>query len=218
MADQGHWDDVWSHRRSHAVSWFEADPAVSVALIEQVTGPGDAVVDVGGGASRLVDALRAEGYRHLTVLDIAAASLARARRRLGAAAAEVSWVVADVTRWPSGSTFALWHDRAVLHFLVDAEDRGRYLSVLDSRLAEDGHALLATFAADGPTHCSGLPVHRYDQAGMALELGDGYEPVRFVEHLHHTPTGAEQPFLYGLFRRVGARPPRGDGADRAVGA
>ena len=205
MADtvQQHWDEVWSGRQPHEVSWYEPDPSVSRRLIEQVTRPDQAVVDVGGGASCLVDLLLHDGFQDLTVLDVAAAALAQARRRLGARASRVRWEVADVTRWDPGRLFALWHDRAVFHFLVDDEDRRRYLDKLRSSVVEGGHVVLATFGPSGPDQCSGLPVRRQDRDDLVEALGPDFSPVELLDVVHRTPLGADQAFLYGLFRRDG---------------
>lgn len=196
-----HWEDVWSTRRADEVSWYEPDPSVSLRLIEQVTRPDEGVVDVGGGASRLADLLLHDGYEDLTVLDVAPAALAQVRRRLGARSSLVRWEVADVTRWDPGRSFALWHDRAVLHFLVDDEDRQRYMDILRTSVADDGHVVLASFGPAGPDRCSGLPVRRQDRAGLAETLGGDFSPVEFLDVVHRTPSGADQGFLYGLFRR-----------------
>ena len=196
-----HWDDVWSTRRADEVSWFQAEPTASLRLITGVTDPVAGVIDVGGGASRLVDGLLDAGYRDLTVLDVAAAALDQARERLGPRASAVDWVATDVTAWEPDRTFDVWHDRAVLHFLTAEVDRQRYVDVLRRSVAPDGHVVLATFAPDGPEACSGLPVRRHSAAELVELVGPGFALVEAPTELHRTPSGGEQHFQYVLLRR-----------------
>ncbi len=198
---QQHWESVWEARSAEEVSWFQADPATSLRLIESVTEPGAAVIDIGSGATRLVEALHADGYRDLTVLDISASALSRAQERLGNDAAEVTWIVEDVTAFRPRRHFDLWHDRAVLHFLTEAADRRAYRRTVKRCIADGGHVVVATFGPEGPVSCSGLPVMRHDQRSLGEALGDDFEPIEYVEEEHRTPGGATQQFLYGLFRR-----------------
>jgi len=205
----GHWDRVYETRAVDEVSWFQGRPATSLALIEALDLPPDAgIVDVGGGASSLVDALVAAGFRDLTVLDVSHAALEVARARLDAgagpeAAAAVHWVAADVCRWEPGRRFDLWHDRAVFHFLVEPDDRARYRASVTASLPPGGHVVMATFAADGPATCSGLPVARYDAPALAEELGSAFELVESRREVHTTPSGAMQPFTWVVLRRRG---------------
>jgi SAM-dependent methyltransferase len=199
---QAHWDGLWADRAPDEVSWFQAEPTQSLTLIRSVSDRDDSVVDIGGGASSLVDLLLGEGYCELTVLDLASGALAKCRERLGERAQDVDWVVGDVTSYDFGRTFDLWHDRAVLHFLVAPEDRDAYVRAVRRTVAPGGHAVIATFSPSGPTECSGLPVQRYDKSAMIDLLGDQFEGIEFVEAHHLTPAGAFQDFLYGLFRRL----------------
>lgn len=198
-----HWDAVWNSRRPEDVSWYQRDPTVSLRLIERAANPAATVVDVGGGASRLVEALLAKGYTRLTVIDIAAAAIDAARLRLRQDAERVTWLVGDATTFDFGRQFDLWHDRALLHFLVDELDRDRYLAALRRAVKVGGAVVIAAFAPDGPPRCSGLPVRRYDRAQMHHVLGDEFESVEYVDEVHATPAGDSQRFLYGLFQRVG---------------
>jgi len=198
-----HWDQVWSTRSADEVSWYQEQPTVSVRLVTAATDPKDSIIDVGAGASLLVDHLLAAGYRDLTVVDVAAGALDQARARLGSNADLVEWVVGDVTLLDLGRRFDLWHDRAVLHFLVEGSDRRRYVEALRRSLNVGGHVVLATFGPQGPESCSGLPVRRYDAAAMQETLGDDFEPLELVDESHATPAGHHQLFLYGLFRRTG---------------
>ena len=159
------------------------------------------MIDVGGGASRLVDALLDAGFKNLTVLDIAEPALATAMARLESRAGEITWVVHDVTTWKPPATFELWHDRAVFHFLTEADDRRAYVEVLRAALAPGGHVILAAFGPDGPQKCSGLPVVRYDAAAIAKELGAEFSLEEERAEAHETPGGATQHFRYFRFIR-----------------
>lgn len=202
MDRKAHWDEVYTTKPSTEVSWYQSEPTLSLALLREVgAGPTSAVLDVGGGDSRLVDAVLAAALGRVTVLDLSGAALARARARLGARAAEVTWLEADVTRaaLPAGA-FDVWHDRAVFHFLTAPEDRARYAAAA-AAVRPGGAVLLATFAPDGPTRCSGLPVARYTPEGVARELGDAFALVRGFGDVHHTPAGREQRFSVAVLRR-----------------
>ena len=199
---KAHWERVYREKAEDEVSWFIADPETSLTLVES-TGidKADPIIDVGGGASRLVDHLLARGYTNLTVLDISPTALETARRRLGDQADQVRWLEADVCRLDAGTTWRLWHDRAVFHFLVEEADRRAYLDRLAVHLARDGHVIVATFSFDGPTECSGLPVERYDADKLAATFGPGFELVNLLEEIHVTPAGKEQAFNYFHLRR-----------------
>lgn len=201
-----HWERVYSEKGEQCTSWYSEHLEVSLRLVDGLAlAPDDAVIDVGGGRSTFVDDLLARGQRAVTVLDIASESLAQARARLGAAAAGVRWIVGDVTTVElPPALHALWHDRAVFHFLVDAADRARYASAMACSVRAGGHAIVAAFAPDGPERCSELPVHRYDADALAAEFAPAFAPVARVDALHRTPWGGEQPFTHVLLRRAGA--------------
>jgi len=209
MADQGadtdtrrrHWDAVYAGKREDEVSWFQASPEPSLSLIgRSVAGKTARIIDVGGGASRLVDHLLAEGFDALTVLDIAGSALAQARSRLGDAAEAVRWVEADVTRWRPDQRYDLWHDRAVFHFLTEPADRARYTAVMHRALKPGGVAIIGTFALDGPERCSGLAVVRYAPEMLAVELGPDFELLESVHQEHRTPAGKTQSFQFSRLR------------------
>ncbi|HYD42228.1 MAG TPA: class I SAM-dependent methyltransferase [Anaeromyxobacter sp.] len=200
---RGHWERVYAEKAEQEVSWFQEVPATSLRLVAATGAGRDArIVDVGGGASRLVDALLADGYGRITVLDLAAPALDRARQRLGPRAASVSWIAADVTSWTPDGTYDVWHDRAVFHFLVRPEHRAAYRATLLRALGAGGHAIVATFAADGPERCSGLPVARYDPDALAAELGPELRLVESLREEHRTPGGKVQRFQYSRFVRA----------------
>jgi SAM-dependent methyltransferase len=197
-----HWENVYRSRGEREVSWFQETSSISLELIRLAAATRhSAIVDIGGGASRLVDALVDEGYAAVTVLDLSQAALAATRGRLGQAAAGVTWIVADVTRWKPIQRYDLWHDRAAFHFLTDAADRAAYLACLREALRPGGHAIIATFALDGPERCSGLPVIRYDAASLGKMLGSAFDLVETRRHDHQTPTGTIQRFQFSVFRR-----------------
>ena len=203
MDRKAHWDGVYTTKPSDTVSWYQAEPTRSLALLREVAaGPSSTILDVGGGDSRFVDAVLAEGLRQVTVLDLSGAALARARARLGMRAADVTWLEADVTRVELPTrAFDVWHDRAVFHFLTTPEDRARYAVAAAAAVRPGGTVLLATFAPDGPTRCSGLDVAGYAPEELAEELGDAFSLVRGFGDVHHTPAGREQRFSVAVLRR-----------------
>jgi SAM-dependent methyltransferase len=167
-------------------------------------GHDEAVIDVGGGSGRLAGALLDEGYRDVTILDVSSAALSLGKARLGAQARRVHWLDEDVTRFTPARRYRLWHDRAVFHFLVDAQDRRRYVRALRRALAGGGHAIIATFGVDGPERCSGLPVVRYDAKAMVAALGRGFTRRETLDETHLTPAGREQRFTWFRFEVAAA--------------
>ena len=197
-----HWDGVYGSRAFDQVSWYQPVPERSLHLIEKALTSRDAgVIDVGGGASTLVDHLLDTGFNDVTVLDISERALQQARRRLGARADAVNWVVADVMTFLPDRKFALWHDRAVLHFLTDADDRARYLDALQRALLPGGTLVLSTFGPEGPLKCSGLQICRYDIDMLMDLLGSCFEPREHEFEDHQTPAGTKQQFLYTSWTR-----------------
>ena len=199
---QRHWERIYRTKAPTELSWYQPEPQLSLDLIRGVAADVEApVIDVGGGASTLVDRLLDAGYRDLTVLDLAPSALALARRRLGARAGLVTWVAANAldASLPS-ARYAVWHDRAVFHFLTDPKDRARYVAQARRAIRPGGHAMVASFSLEGPLKCSGLDVVRYSPDGMHAEFGQGFRLVDSVREDHHTPTGAIQAFVYCLCR------------------
>ena len=200
---KSHWETVYTTKGESEVSWFQENPAPSLELIELVRPtPEAAIADIGGGASRLVDSLLARGFRHVTVLDISSAALDAAKARLGERASEVQWVVADVTKWHPAHAFDIWHDRAAFHFLTEPADRSAYIARVRQAVRPGGHVIIGTFAIDGPEKCSGLPVNRYDAAGLAKQLGEGFELLESRRQDHSTPWNSSQRFQFCIFRRI----------------
>jgi len=202
-ADAQHWNEVYRTRGATQVSWFQSEPTMSLELVAALgLDPADAVIDVGAGASQLVDRLLERGHHDLTVLDISADALHTAQERLGARSDDVHWVCTDLLSWRPQRRYQLWHDRAVFHFLINAADQGRYRTLAADAVAPGGYLIIGTFAADGPTHCSGLPVARYSPEALATALDPDFVPVTSRRDDHHTPGGAVQPFSWQVLRRL----------------
>jgi SAM-dependent methyltransferase len=199
---QAHWETVYTQKDEQEVSWFQDSPQPSLALIARVGAtPASAIIDVGGGASRLVDALLSRGFAHLTVLDLSEAALEKARARLGDDAAKVRWIAADITTWQPDTAYDLWHDRAAFHFLTGPEAQRAYVERLKLALRAGGHAIIATFAPDGPEKCSGLPVARHSAETIGALLGPEFALVDARRHDHMTPWGSVQKFQFSVFER-----------------
>ena len=201
MNREAHWNRIYETKPTTAVSWYQRSPDVSRALILKHAPPPCRVIDVGGGASTLVDVLLDEGYTLPVVLDVSKSALERTRERLASRAELVEWVVADVTSMPAPEEVDLWHDRAVLHFLTDVGDQAAYAELACRTIRKGGHAVIGTFAQDGPERCSGLPVRRHDAASVLRLLGGAFELVEESREIHMTPTGAEQRFQWTVARR-----------------
>ena len=205
MTRKHHWQEVYERKRPDEVSWFRPHLDLSLQFIQSAgIAPSARIVDVGGGASTLVDDLVGLGFTNVAVIDLADAALAAARTRLGDRASQVDWVVGDVTEplLPDASV-DFWHDRAVFHFLVDPQARAAYLGQVWRCVKPGGQVLVATFGPDGPEKCSGLPVVRYDASGIHAVFGDSFSKVREARELHDTPWGSQQAFVYCLCRKAG---------------
>jgi SAM-dependent methyltransferase len=192
-AGAAHWDNRYQTVGAESVSWYEAEPTTSLELIKAVGAtPADAVVDIGGGASTLVDHLVSAGYQDVTVLDLSQAALDVASGRVGLSV-PVAWVAADILDWKPTRQYDVWHDRAVLHFLTEGHDRNRYLDIMRLAVHPGGAVIIGAFADDGPTQCSGLPVRRYTTGDLQDLLPD-LMLVDARRHEHRTPAGTVQPF------------------------
>ncbi len=199
---QEHWNEMYSTRQEQELSWFEETPAVSLELLLtpqlDIHAP---VLDVGGGSSRLIDALLNRGFTQPSVLDISTAALEKVKKRLGKQVSQVRWMVADITTWEPDRPYSAWHDRAVFHFLTMEAQRLAYRSILERTVVPGGIVVIGTFALDGPERCSGLPVQRYSPQSLAAELGPKFvcRAVRSVDH--GTPGGKVQRFQFSRFER-----------------
>lgn len=193
MGGADHWNGRYAAIGESSVSWFEQTPAVSLRLLDELgVTPQDSLIDIGGGASRLVDHLLKRGHRDVTVLDVSSVALSEARGRL-ADPAGVEWIERDLLTWQPPRRWSVWHDRAVLHFLVDDDDRASYVRLLRRSLDPRGAFVIGVFAEDGPAECSGLPVRRSTTGELVDLVGDA-EVVSESRHVHRTPGGVEQPF------------------------
>lgn len=198
-----HWDAVYGTKQTTEVSWYQPRPTLSLALVAEAGATASSeIIDVGGGDATLVDALVEEGYQHVTVLDIAGAALLRAQERVGPRARQVTWLEADITQAQlPARRYDIWHDRAVFHFLTVEADRERYVQQAAHAIKPGGALIIATFAADGPTKCSGLTVKRWSRGDLESRFATAFSLVRCVGDTHVTPAGSEQRFIYCLFRR-----------------
>jgi SAM-dependent methyltransferase len=203
---QTHWNTAYETKGEAGVSWYDPAASESFDRIAALVVPGDPILDLGGGASHLVDRLLEAGLGPVEVLDVSPVALEITRTRLGRRAGKVSWTVADITRWTPKRAYALWHDRGVFQFLTDAADRAAYVRALARGVRPGGHAILSTFAEDGPIHCSGLQVQRYSPDELLASI-EGLAPGAFARvgtsrHLHLTPGGAGQRFQTTILRRL----------------
>ena len=198
MDQQSHWNNIYTQKAPDEVSWFRPHLETSLALIEHAgAGPSASVIDVGGGESTLVDDLLVRGYSDLTVLDISQAAVEATRKRLGDSANRVHWLISDITQAALPmSAYDVWHDRAVFHFLTDAADRKAYVDRVVRSVKRGGHVIISAFGPEGPTHCSGLEVVRYDSVSLHGEFGANFRLISSSQQIHETPFGTTQQFLY----------------------
>lgn len=202
---QSHWEGVYTANAETEVSWYEDTPELSLSLLREAgLTPEMSLIDIGGGASRLVDALVNSSQAHVSVLDLSAAALDTAKSRLPVSV-RVKWIVSDVTVWTPDREYDFWHDRAAFHFLTSVADRQAYVDVLEHGLKVGGKVVMGTFALDGPEKCSGLPVARYDAEGLQTVLGTQFKLLATRLHQHTTPWGSLQEFQFSTFEKVGSR-------------
>lgn len=204
MQSKDHWEKVYTTKSTDAVSWFQEHAENSLRLIQETgVATNAAIIDIGGGASTLVDDLLAKGYSNLSVLDLSAAAMLAAQKRLGDEASQVIWLEADITKveFPVHA-FDVWHDRAVFHFLTSEQDRHAYVRAVLRTVKPGGHVIVATFAEDGPLQCSGLPVKRYNKDELHAEFGESFRLTQHGTESHHTPFGTVQQFTYCYCRKL----------------
>lgn len=201
-APRNHWERVYEAKADEALSWYQRHSSRSLAYVTASATWASPIIDVGGGASRLVDDLLERGYANVTVLDIAEAGLAKAKVRLGEQASRVKWIVADIRGWHPPRLYKVWHDRALFHFLTTDEDQAAYIAALRAGTKPGASVIMATFAPDGPEQCSNLPVRRYCSKSLASLLGEPFVLTDETVESHRTPSGTEQRFSYSVFRRT----------------
>ena len=198
-----HWGDVYQEKSPSEVSWYQKEPKLSLELIRSTNVvSNEAIIDVGGGTSVLVDNLGKEYYTNLTVLDISENAIASAKKRLGNSSKSIEWIVSDITQFDTAQKFSLWHDRALFHFLTDQSDRQIYVKALKNAIRPEGHLIIATFAIGGPKKCSGLEIVQYDSEKMIAELGDNFKLIEERKEVHITPANKEQEFIFFRFLKV----------------
>jgi len=202
MESKAHWEGVYNQKKPDEVSWYLESATTSLNLLHQIgLKHSDSIIDVGGGASRLVDDLLQQGFENLTVLDLSGSALKAAQARLGARANGITWLEADITQPTlASSKYQLWHDRAVFHFMTTPEQRASYKKNLDIAVRPSGYAIIATFAENGPEQCSGLPVQRYSVESLSKELGSEFVLLNSCRESHKTPSGNAQEFIYCLYK------------------
>lgn len=195
---QAHWEKVYQTKQADAVSWFQEHATLSLEIIRKIGAtPNTSVIDVGGGASTLVDDLLSSEFKHVSVLDLSASALDVARKRLGPLGKDVTWIAGDIRNVELPErTYDIWHDRAVFHFLTDPADRLAYVRQVMKAVKPGGHVIVATFAPDGPEQCSGLPVVRYNPDQLHDEFGNTFELLEHASEAHKTPWGSVQHFVY----------------------
>lgn len=203
MTRAQHWEAVYASKPDSELSWFQRVPTISRSLIERLRPSPRSAIDVGGGQSSLASELLRLGVGDVTVLDISASAIARAKERLGPDASRIRWRVGDALE-ERDLLVDLWHDRAVFHFLIDEADRRRYKDVASRSVTRGGHAILATFAPTGPEKCSGFSVRRYDADALAAEFAPEFALVDSATETHATPWGKAQDFTYVALRRLDA--------------
>ncbi|THH35591.1 class I SAM-dependent methyltransferase [Neolewinella litorea] len=197
-----HWDQIYRTKKLEDVSWYQPDPVTSLAFVEELKiGPEARVIDIGGGDSLLVDRLLDRGYRNLSVLDISAAAINRAKERLGERAAAVEWIVADAADFHPTERYDFWHDRAAFHFLTDEEEIERYLATARESLVPGGALVIGTFSEQGPDKCSGIRVKQYSQDSMTRRLSASFEKIKCIQVDHRTPAATLQNFVFCSFRK-----------------
>lgn len=202
MGIKDYWEGIYKDKSTSEVSWYQKEPTFSLSLIKSLPLERDEnIIDVGGGASTLVDYLLAEGFKNITVLDLSSNALVLARKRLGAKAELINWMVEDVTNYVAEHDYTLWHDRAVFHFLTEKSDREKYRKVLEASVRDGGHVIIAAFSIGGPTKCSGLDIVQYDAEKLKNELGASFKLIEEKSERHITPAGKKQSFGYYVFTK-----------------
>ncbi len=202
-SSKDHWEKIYESRQETDFSWFQPYPKTSIEFIKLFDLPKDArIIDIGGGDSHLVDALIELGYTNISVLDISANAIERARKRLGSKAAMVQWIVCDITEFESDVMFDFWHDRAAFHFLTDDDQIAKYLSIVQKNLAPHGYLVLGTFSENGPNKCSGLDIHQYSVASMSAVFEKDFKRIKCIEENHSTPSHTVQNFVFCAFQKI----------------
>lgn len=201
--NQNFWNKVYTDKAEREVSWFQEHPIKSLSLIAELNLPKDAaIIDVGGGDSRLVDHLLNEGYSDISVLDISDVSLQKLKNRLGDTLNKVKYITSDVLAFRSQIEFDLWHDRAAFHFLTNLDQTNQYLEIVNSSLRPGGKLIISTFSKTGPEKCSGLPIQQYSESDLISLFGKHFKNIKCFDDTHTTPWGSTQNFVYCVFQKL----------------
>jgi len=198
-----YWEDIWARKKSNEVSWYQKEPKTSLELILSTNPSKDAqIIDVGGGDSKLVDKLLERGFKNITVLDISAKALERAKNRLGQKADMVKWFECDIRKFDSAEKYDIWHDRALLHFLTSEGDMQNYVELIRKYVRDGGYLIISSFSTRGPMMCSGLDIRQYSEESMKKLFSDGFEHIKSFEEEHMTPHKTNQIFIFNVFRKI----------------
>jgi SAM-dependent methyltransferase len=201
-ATQIHWDRIYDSKAEDEVSWFQPYPKTSMEFVQLFDLPFDAnIIDIGGGDSHFVDALLQKGYKNISVLDISANAIERAKHRVGDNASMVHWIVSDVTEFHAHVKFDFWHDRAAFHFLTTESKVDKYVAIAENLVKKGGYLVLGTFSETGPKKCSGLEIKQYSEISMSARFEVAFNPVKCISEDHTTPSNTVQNFLFCSFRR-----------------
>lgn len=197
-----HWENVWTRKKSNEVSWYQQYPKTSIDLILSINTSRDAkIIDVGGGDSNLVDKLLDLGFKNITVLDISAKALERSKKRLGQKATAINWIDCDIRKFNSEKRYDVWHDRALLHFLIDEQDMQKYVEMIKKHVNDEGYVIVSSFSTRGPMMCSGLDTRQHSEESMKKLFSNGFEHIKSFEEEHVTPHGIGQIFTWNVFRK-----------------
>ena len=197
-----HWEDIWTRKKSNEVSWYLEEPKTSLELVLSTNPSKDAqIIDVGGGNSKLVDKLLELNFKNITVVDISAKALKRAKEKLGKIANMVKWVECDIREFDSDDKYDIWHDRALLHFLTSEEDISKYVELIRKYVKKGGYVIISSFSTKGPIMCSGLDTRQYSEVSMKKLFTNGFEHIKSFEEEHLTPHKTSQIFIYNVFRK-----------------
>ncbi|AZB00259.1 class I SAM-dependent methyltransferase [Chryseobacterium joostei] len=198
--NKNHWENVYETKNAEQVSWTQKKPQTSLELIRSFgLGKEAKIIDIGGGDSNLVDYLLEEGYENITVLDISAKALEKAKERLGSSANKIKWIATDITAFEPTETYDIWHDRAAFHFLITREQVSKYISIAEKNIT--GFMVLGTFSKNGPTKCSGLDIQQYDEISLSEKFETEFEKINCITEDHMTPFGTTQNFVFCTFKK-----------------
>jgi 2-polyprenyl-3-methyl-5-hydroxy-6-metoxy-1,4-benzoquinol methylase len=196
-----HWENIYKTKDHNKVGWYQACPEISLKLLSEIDAkPTQSIIDVGCGASLLADHLIKQGFRDITLIDLSAEALSSIRNRLGDKGSIPEYLSEDITEATFTKSFDIWHDRAVFHFLTNANDRKNYMSNMAKKLSDNGRAIIGTYSLDGPVKCSGLDIVQYDEAKMSLEFVGDLELEYSITSTHETPSGGEQEYIYFIIK------------------